>query len=113
MRFATILKHEYRDTDMVKKQNLKKTGETRVTFALLSSDPRLPASVVGEFNGWDPLAHPFRKRTNGTYSVAVTLAPGRRYEFRYLGADGLWFDEEPDGELVMRGPGGGNCVLCP
>lgn len=97
---------------MVKKQTVKKTGETRVTFVLPSSDARLPASVVGEFNGWDPLAHPFRKRTNGTYSVAVTLAPGRSYEFRYLGNDGLWFDEVPDGELVTRRDGGANCVVC-
>lgn len=97
---------------MVKKQTMKKTGETRVTFVLPSSDPRLPASVVGEFNDWDPMAHPFRKRTNGTYSVAVTLAPDRDYEFRYLGNDGHWFDDVPDGELVMRRPGGANCVVC-
>ncbi|MEJ2482022.1 MAG: isoamylase early set domain-containing protein [Gemmatimonadota bacterium] len=97
---------------MVKKQISKKTGETRITFVLPTSDPRLPASVVGDFNDWDPLAHPFRKRTNGTYSVAVSLAPGRRYEFRYLGNDGHWFDEEPDGELVTRGAGGANCVVC-
>ena len=97
---------------MVKKQTVKKTGETRVTFVLPSSDQRLPASVVGEFNGWNPLAHPFKKRPNGTYSVAVTLAPGRSYEFRYLGDDGHWFDEVPDGELVTRHPGGANCVVC-
>jgi len=96
---------------MVKKQTVKNTGETRITFVLPSSDDRLPASVVGEFNGWDPLAHPFRKRTNGTYSVAVTMTPGRSYEFRYLGNDGHWFDEVPDGELVTKRPGGANCVV--
>ena len=87
---------------MIKTQTLKKTGETKVTFILHTDDSRLPASVVGDFNGWDPMAHPFRKRSNGTASVAVTVPPSAHYEFRYLGDNGHWFDENPDGNHVTR-----------
>ena len=96
---------------MIKKQELKKSGETKVTFVLPSDDGRLPASVVGEFNGWDPMAHPLRKRSNGTYSVAVTLPAGTCHEFRYLGSDGQWFDEEPDGVVVTRDWDRANCLV--
>ncbi len=88
--------------DMIKMQTLKKTGETKVTFILHTDDSRLPASVVGDFNGWDPMAHPFRRRSNGTASVAVTVPPSAHYEFRYLGDSGYWFDEVPDGNHVTR-----------
>ena len=88
--------------NMIRTQTLKKTGEKKVTFILHTDDSRLPASVVGDFNGWDPMAHPFRKRSNGTASVAVTVPPSAHYEFRYLGDNGHWFDENPDGNHVTR-----------
>ena len=97
---------------MIKTQKLKKTGETKVTFILNVDDDRLPASVVGDFNGWDPMAHPLRKRSNGTASVAVIVPEGSQYEFRYLGANDRWFDEDPDGARVIRAPGRQNCLIC-
>jgi len=97
---------------MFKTQTLKKSGETKVTFILQAGDDRLPASVVGDFNGWDPMAHPLRKRSNGTVSVAVIVPAGAHYEFRYLGANDHWFDEDPDGNQVIRAPGRQNCAIC-
>ena len=87
---------------MIKTQTLKKTGETKVTFILHADDSRLPASVVGDFNGWDPMAHPFRKRSNGS----------AHYEFRYLGDNGYWFDENPDGNHVTRDWSDQNSAIC-
>ena len=51
-------------------------------------------SVVGDFNGWDPFAHPLRRRSNGTRSATVTVATGRTLHFRYLAEGGMWFDDE-------------------
>jgi len=96
---------------MIKTQTLKKTGETKVTFILNADDDRLPASVVGEFNGWDPMTNPFRKRSNGTASVSVTVPSNSRHEFRYLGTNDHWFDEDADGHQVTRAPGHRNCAI--
>lgn len=73
-----------------------KRADPKVTFVL--PDGNGPVSVVGDFNGWDPFAHPLRKRSNGTRSVAVEL-PGGSFAFRYLAADGSFFDD-PDADAV-------------
>ena len=36
-------------------------GTVRVTFALPTDSPGGAVSVVGDFNNWDPFAHPLRK----------------------------------------------------
>jgi 1,4-alpha-glucan branching enzyme len=84
-------------------------GTTRVVFTL--PDAGEPVSVVADFNGWDPLAHPLRRRANGIRSVAVLLPPGTCARFRYLGAGGRFFDD-PDGDgLEPNGLGGTHTVL--
>ena len=74
----------------------KAPGGTRVTFVLEST---VPVSVVGDFNDWNPLAHPLKPRTNGTRSVAVVLPAGTRTCFRYLEDGGRFFDD-PDADLL-------------
>jgi 1,4-alpha-glucan branching enzyme len=58
---------------MIKRKGRRNSDEVRVTFALPANDPYAKAAVVGEFNKWDRAAHPLKKRSNGTSSVAVTL----------------------------------------
>jgi hypothetical protein len=69
--------------------------------------------VVGDFNGWDPLAHPLRPRRNGTRSAVVTLPPGRRFAFRYLAEGGRWHDDDTAGAVEPNGVGGYNAVITP
>jgi 1,4-alpha-glucan branching enzyme len=69
-------------------------GSVRVTFALPASEPAGAVSVVGDFNNWDPFAHPLRKRSNGTRSTVVTVPPGSTLRFRYLAEGGMWFDDD-------------------
>jgi 1,4-alpha-glucan branching enzyme len=69
-------------------------GTVRVTFALPADEPDGAVSVVGNFNDWDPFAHPLRRRANRTRSVAVTVPAGSTLHFRYLGEDGKWFDDD-------------------
>lgn len=73
----------------------------RVTFALPADDRGQQISVVGDFNGWDPLAHPLKKRSNGKRSVSVELPAGTTYHFKYLADDGSWFC---DPEVEEREP---------
>lgn len=63
----------------------------KVTFVVSVDECDRPVSVVGEFNGWDPLATPLRKRSNGTRSGTVELTSGTSYRFRYLADGGVWF----------------------
>ena len=67
------------------------TTTVKVTFALPLEVAELPTSVVGDFNGWNPLAHPLKLRSNGTRSVSVQVPAGGTYHFKYLAADGSWF----------------------
>jgi 1,4-alpha-glucan branching enzyme len=69
-------------------------GEVRITFVLPATDPAGAVSVVGDFNDWDPHAHPLRKRANGTRSAVVTIPAGATLHFRYLAEGGIWFDDE-------------------
>ncbi len=86
---------------MVKTTRSKRGGMVRVTFTLPAVDPGAAVSVVGDFNDWDPFAHPLRIRANRTRSASVTVPPGSTLRFRYLAEGGLWFDDE----TVMLGEG--------
>ena len=78
---------------MIKVSRTVRDGSIRVTFALPAAEPTGAVSVVGDFNNWDPFAHPLRKRSNGTRSTVVTTTPGRTLRFRYLAEGGHWFDD--------------------
>ena len=92
---------------MIRKQ-ADNAGLVKVTFAL--PDSGVPVSVVADFNGWNPLAHPLRKRTNGTRSVAVALPAGTEARFRYLADEGVFFDD-PDGDAIEPNGMGGTHTL--
>ena len=79
---------------MIKTTRPGRDGTVRVTFALPTDEPRGAVSVVGDFNNWNPFAHPLRRRANGTRSAAVTVPAGTMLHFRYLAEDGVWFNDE-------------------
>jgi hypothetical protein len=81
----------------------RRDGSVTLTFVLPDTGVRV--SVVGEFNGWNPLAHPLRKRTNGTRSVTVTLPVGTEVRFRYLDEYGCFFDDEAGEQYEPNGFG--------
>jgi 1,4-alpha-glucan branching enzyme len=70
------------------------SGTVRVTFVLPAAEPAGAVSVVGDFNEWNPYAHPLRKRANGVRSAVVTLPAGTTLRFRYLAEGGVWFDDD-------------------
>jgi 1,4-alpha-glucan branching enzyme len=79
---------------MIKTTKLQSDGMVKVTFTLPAAEPAGAVSVVGDFNNWDPAAHPLRLRSNQTRSASVTVPMGSTLRFRYLGEDGMWFDDE-------------------
>lgn len=79
---------------MIKKKPT--SSGVQVTFSLETDEP---ASLVADVNGWDPYAHPLKKRSNGARSVALTMPAGSVIRFRYLDASGRFFDD-PDGDAI-------------
>lgn len=79
---------------MIKTGKPDREENVRVTFVLPADQPSGRVSVVGDFNDWNPHAHPLRKRTNGTRSAIVKVRAGSKLHFRYLGEGGLWFDDD-------------------
>ena len=84
------------------------TGGVKLTFSLAVDRP---VSVVGDFNQWDPAAHPLKPRTNGKRSVVVTLPPGSRHAFRYLADGGEFFDDPEADGFEDNGYGGTHGVV--
>ena len=75
------------------KRNRLFGNKTRVTFCLPVNQPSGPVSVVGTFNDWEPGRHELKPRRDGTRTISITV-PSGHYRFRYLGVDGVWFDDE-------------------
>ena len=66
------------------------------------------ASLVGNFNQWDPRANPMKKDKKGTWNATIFLEPGR-YEYRFV-ADGTWENDPSCPSCVDNEFGSKNCV---
>lgn len=96
---------------MIKKQSVKKGNEVKVTFVLPGDHPYGTVSVVGDFNGWDPDANLFGKRSNNTYSTAVTVRSGERHAFRYITDSGAWINDDEADSFEHTPFGSVNCIV--
>ena len=95
---------------MLKRRTTSGSDLVAVMFVLPDGDPRLPASVVGDFNNWDPAAHPLRRGSNATWSASVTV-PSRRIRFRHRAADGPWFNDDLADSHAPNDFGSADCIL--
>jgi hypothetical protein len=85
---------ERAEQPLIKTTRPDRNDAVRVTFVLPADEPPGAVSVVGDFNDWNPFAHPLRKRGNGTRSTAVSVPAHSTLRFRYLADGGVWFDDE-------------------
>jgi len=79
---------------MIKTSKPRRDGTVRVTFMLPMEEPASAVSVVGDFNDWNPFAHPLRIRANRTRSASVTVPSGSTLRFRYLAEGGRWANDD-------------------
>ena len=92
-------------------------GQTLIPQRFEYRDPDARnVTLLGSFNGWDPVATPMRRKTDGLWIATVRLQPGR-HEYKYL-VDGEWRRETTCEELdrdcphcVPNNYGTMNCVL--
>jgi hypothetical protein len=91
---------------MLRTTKIKNRDAYQLTFSLPPSAPPGRVSVVGDFNDWTPGRHELKPLRDGSRAVSVRVQGGRPVRFRYLAADGHWFD---DPEIADRD--GHDCVV--
>ncbi len=91
-------------------------GVPGVRFAVWAPNAQR-VSVVGDFNGWDGLRHPMRRRIEaGVWEIFIPrLAPGARYKYELLGPDGALLPQKADpcGGQAERAPATASIVPQP
>ena len=95
---------------MIRKRPNAKAHEVKVSFSIPQEWSDGAVSVVGDFNNWDPLATPLRKRGD-VRTAAVVLEAGREYRCRYLDLHGRWHDDPEADGMRPNDLGGADCVI--
>lgn len=95
---------------MLKRQKVKGTDQTKVTFVVPDVPNQNRVYVVGDFNDWQQGEDLLIKRSNNTRSASVVLDPGR-YAFRYCTDDDFWFNDEAADEYEPTDLGADNCIV--
>jgi 1,4-alpha-glucan branching enzyme len=94
----------------LKKQFIKTKPVCKVTFTVEAKEANT-ASVVGDFNNWNPSQGELSKLKNGTFKGVFDLAKEASYEFKYL-IDGAYVNEvEADSFIWNEFAGTENGVL--
>ncbi len=96
---------------MVQKTPAPEDGKILVTFELPGSIWAAQVHLVGDFNNWNPTAHPLTQRKGGDWTITVKLEANRRYEFRYLLDGEEWVNDDHADDYVLDPHGTDNSVV--
>jgi 1,4-alpha-glucan branching enzyme len=75
----------------IKKQFIKTKPVCKVTFSVEAKEANV-ASVVGDFNNWNPAEGELSKLKNGTFKGVFEMPKDASYEFKYV-IDGNYVNE--------------------
>ena len=75
---------------MLKKSYSKTKRSCRVTFEIPQQTKAKKVALCGEFNNWDPSAHPMIQRKDGRFSTTLSMPAGRSYRYKYLVDNQRW-----------------------
>ena len=95
---------------MLAKRNLGR-GKVRVTFTMARIEGVKQLFLVGDFNNWSVTETPLTQAADGTWSVALTLEGGRKYEFRYFADNQVWHNDWTADGAVKNAFGTENSVV--
>lgn len=95
---------------MLKKAATNQGKTIKVTFYTHTLPEAENVFLVGDFNDWDEESHPMTKLKDGRFKLAINLAPGGEYQFRYL-VDGEWHNEWEADKYVPNPFSGDNSVV--
>lgn len=85
----------------------KRLGKVQVTFVQAARDQ--PLFVAGSFNDWQ--REPLKKAKDGSVRATVSADPGQTLAFRYVSADGEWFDDEAADGYTQNDQGSTNGLV--
>lgn len=92
------------------KRFMKSKGQYQVTFQLPESVEAESASLVGEFNNWDPNAEKL-KRSQGVLKTTVYLDPGTEFQYLFVVNGEQWIKDDEAEKFVPNEHGGENSVV--
>ena len=85
-------------------------GPEGVTFTLMAPDAQ-DAYIAGDFNGWHPAKDAMTLDETGTWTITISLKPGR-YEYKYVINGGETWKNDITNPLWVNDPyGGRNSVV--
>ena len=86
------------------KKVYSETGDAcQVTFELPEQVEAQTACLCGEFNDWNTADHPMTLREDGSFTITLSLQPGRQYRFRYL-LDGTRWENDWAADSYIPNP---------
>jgi 1,4-alpha-glucan branching enzyme len=89
----------------IKKQFVKTKPLCKVTFSVEAKEA-IEASVIGDFNNWNPEEGSLNKLKNGTFKGVFNIDKDASYEFKYV-IDGA-FVNEADADFFLWNEFAGN-----
>jgi 1,4-alpha-glucan branching enzyme len=108
--FSLMHKSKIEIVMSIKKQFIKTKPVCKVTFSVEAKEA-IQASVIGDFNNWNPEEGTLIKLKNGTFKGVFSIDKDASYEFKYI-IDGAFVNEtESDSFLWNEFSGNENGVL--
>jgi len=86
----------------------KKKNHKKAIFTFTAPEAQ-SVQLAGDFNSWDPNAHPLKRTSNERWETRLNLSPGR-YEYKFL-VDGQWQNDPNCSDFASNPFGEENCVL--
>ena len=86
----------------------KKKNHKKAIFTFTAPEAQR-VQLAGDFNSWDPNAHPLKRTSDERWEIRLNLSPGR-YEYKFL-VDGQWQNDPNCTDFASNPYGDKNCVL--
>jgi 1,4-alpha-glucan branching enzyme len=84
----------------IKKQLIKTKPVCKVTFSIEAKEANT-ASVIGDFNNWNPAEGELSKLKNGTFKGVFDIPKDASYEFKYL-IDGVYVNDSESDSFIWN-----------